>query len=231
VENLTSTYYGAPIGFPLVAVVVAGYAGLQALEVHRRRAAGLRPRPLVEVIGRLALVAAALLAVVVVLDRYRGLPLALVIFLGVVLFDVVVRRTTYGRHILAVGGNIEAARRAGIAVAGIRVSVFALAGLMAAAGGIMGASRLQAVNQSSGGSDILLNAIAAAVIGGTSLFGGRGSAFSALLGILVIASISNGMDLIGLDSSTKFMVTGAVLLAAVTIDALGRRGRSATGRG
>jgi len=232
VENLTSTYYGAPIGFPLVAVVVAGYAGLQALEVHRRRVAGLRPRPLIEVIGRLALVAVALLAVVVVLDRYRGLPLALVIFLGVVvLFDVVIRRTTYGRHILAVGGNIEAARRAGIAVAGIRVSVFALAGLMAAAGGIMGASRLQAVNQSSGGSDILLNAIAAAVIGGTSLFGGRGSAFSALLGILVIASISNGMDLIGLDSSTKFMVTGAVLLAAVTIDALGRRGRSATGRG
>lgn len=231
-ENLTSTYYGAPIGFPLVAVVVAGYAGLQALEVHRRRVAGLRPRPLIEVIGRLALVAVALLAVVVVLDRYRGLPLALVIFLGVVvLFDVVIRRTTYGRHILAVGGNIEAARRAGIAVAGIRVSVFALAGLMAAAGGIMGASRLQAVNQSSGGSDILLNAIAAAVIGGTSLFGGRGSAFSALLGILVIASISNGMDLIGLDSSTKFMVTGAVLLAAVTIDALGRRGRSATGRG
>ncbi len=232
VENLTSTYYGAPIGFPLVAVVVAGYAALQALEVHRRRAAGLRPRPLVEVIGRLALVAVALLAVVVVLDRYHGLPLALVIFVGVVvLFDVVIRRTTYGRYILAVGGNIEAARRAGIAVAGIRVSVFALAGLMAAAGGIMGASRLQAVNQSSGGSDILLNAIAAAVIGGTSLFGGRGSAFSALLGILVIASISNGMDLIGLDSSTKFMVTGAVLLAAVTIDALGRRGRSATGRG
>lgn len=182
-------------------------------------------------IGRLALVAVALLAVVVVLDRYHGLPLALVIFVGVVLFDVVIRRTTYGRHILAVGGNIVAARRAGIAVAGIRVSVFALAGLMAAAGGIMGASRLRAVNQSSGGSDILLNAIAAAVIGGTSLFGGRGSAFSALLGILVIASISNGMDLIGLDSSTKFMVTGAVLLAAVTIDALGRRGRSDTGRG
>jgi len=109
------------------------------------------------------------------------------------------------------------------------VIVFTIAGMMAAAGGIAGASRLLAVNQSSGGGTLLLNAIAAAVIGGTSLFGGRGSAWSALLGALVIGSISNGMDLLALSSSIKFMITGAVLLAAVTIDSTARRTESHTG--
>jgi D-xylose transport system permease protein len=129
-----------------------------------------------------------------------------------------------------VGGNAEAARRAGIAVPGIRVAVFTAASTLAAAGGMLAASRLMAVNQSSGSGDVLLNAIAAAVIGGTSLFGGRGSAWSALLGALVIGSISNGMDLLALSSSVKFMVTGGVLLVAASIDALSRRGRQAAGR-
>jgi D-xylose transport system permease protein len=129
----------------------------------------------------------------------------------------------FGRHVLAVGGNAEAARRAGIGVDRIRLVVFAAGSTFAAAGGILAASRLLAVNQSSGSGDVLLNAIAAAVIGGTSLFGGRGSAWSALLGSLVIGSISNGMDLLALSSSVKFMVTGAVLLVAASIDALSRR--------
>jgi D-xylose transport system permease protein len=115
-------------------------------------------------------------------------------------------------------------------VNGVRLTVFCLASFMAACGGILGASRLLAVNQSSGGSDLLLNSIAAAVIGGTSLFGGRGSVWAALLGALVIGSISNGMDLLALASSVKFMITGAVLLLAVTIDALSRHGRRSAGR-
>ena len=147
-----------------------------------------------------------------------------------VIFDIITRRTRFGRHIFAVGGNAEAARRAGISVDGVRLMVFTLCSGMAAVGGILAASRLFAVNQSSGGSDLLLNAIAAAVIGGTSLFGGRGSAWSALLGALVIGSIANGMDLLNVESSIKFMVTGAVLLVAVTIDAVSRRGRATAGR-
>jgi D-xylose transport system permease protein len=153
------------------------------------------------------------------------------IFIGlVVAFDVLIRRTRFGRHMLAVGGSDEAARRAGIRVDSVRLVVFVTASTMAAAGGVLAASRLFAVNQSSGGSDTLLNAIAAVVIGGTSLFGGRGSAWSALLGALVIGSIGNGMDLLGLESDIKFLITGGVLLAAATVDALARRGRQAAGR-
>src|SRR5207248_11760777 len=144
--------------------------------------------------------------------------------------EYIVRRTRFGRHIYAVGGNAEAARRAGIRIKRIRIAVFAIAGTMAAIGGIMAASRLLAVNQSSGGSDLLLLAIAGPVIAGTSLFGGRGSVWHALLGALVIGSISNGMDLLGLVSSVKFMITGGVLLVAVVIDAVARRQRQAAGR-
>jgi D-xylose transport system permease protein len=161
----------------------------------------------------------------------RGLPLAVLIFVGLVaVFDLILKRTRFGRHVYAVGGNAEAARRAGIRVEGIRLTVFILGSTLAAAGGVLAASRLLAVNQSSGAGDLLLTAIASAVIGGTSLFGGRGSAWSALLGALVIGSISNGMDLLGKSSEVKFMVTGAALLVAATIDAVARRGRQAAGR-
>ena len=146
------------------------------------------------------------------------------------MFDFITRRTLFGRHIFAVGGNAEAARRASINVDSIRIAVFALCSCWPPSAGILAGSRLLAVNQSSGGSDLLLNSIAAAVIGGTSLFGGRGTVWAALLGALVIGSISNGMDLLALQSSVKFMITGAVLLAAVTIDALVRRRRQAVGR-
>jgi D-xylose transport system permease protein len=166
-----------------------------------------------------------------VLNSDRGVPLAALILVGlVVVFDFIARRTRFGRYVFAVGGNAEAARRAGISVPRIRIAVFGLAGALAAFGGIIAASRLLAVNQSSGGSDLLLNTIAAAVIGGTSLFGGRGTVWAAVTGALVIGSISNGMDLLALASSIKFIVTGAVLLAAVTIDGLARQGRQASGR-
>ncbi|XXX77226.1 hypothetical protein WMF30_00430 [Sorangium sp. So ce134] len=163
--------------------------------------------------------------------RIGGVPLALLLLLGFVLgFDLLLRRTRLGRYVFAVGGNAEAARRADIRVDAIRVAVFALRGALAAAGGVLATSLLLAVNQSSGGGDVLLNAIAAAVIGGTSLFGGRGTVWSALTGALLIGSISNGMDLLALPSSVKFMVTGAAVLAAVTIDALERSGRQPAGR-
>jgi D-xylose transport system permease protein len=144
--------------------------------------------------------------------------------------DYVARRTRFGRMVFAVGGNAEAARRAGIPIRRVRVVVFMLASTFAAWGGILAASRLLAVNQSAGSGDVLLNAIASAVIGGTSLFGGRGSVWAALLGILVIQSISNGMDLLSFEPAVKQMITGSVLLAAVTIDAIARRGRAQAGR-
>jgi D-xylose transport system permease protein len=128
--------------------------------------------------------------------------------------------------VFAVGGNAEAARRAGIPVTRVRIAVFALASTFAAFGGVLAASRLLAVEQGTGTGPELLNAIAAAVIGGTSLFGGRGTVWAALLGILVIQSISNGMDLLSFGTAIKLMITGAVLLTAVTIDALARRGRN-----
>ena len=139
-------------------------------------------------------------------------------------------RTRWGRAVYAVGGNVEAARRAGIHVNRIYISVFVLSSLFAALGGILAAARLASANQSSGGGDTNLNAIAAAVIGGTSLFGGRGSAFSALLGILVIQSISSGLTLLSLGSPVRYMITGAVLLLAVIIDSLSRRSRVTHGR-
>jgi D-xylose transport system permease protein len=146
------------------------------------------------------------------------------------LFAWVTLRTRWGRHVYALGGNAEAARRAGIHVNAVRVSVFVLASTLAAAGGILLASRLLAVNQSSGAGDLLLLAIAGPVIAGVSLFGGRGTVWAALLGALVIGSISNGMDLLAYESDVKFMVTGAVLLVAVVLDALGRQRRKAAGR-
>jgi D-xylose transport system permease protein len=231
VHSITADFFSDGLGYVLVAVAVVLYAAGQLWEVRSRAAAGLRPRPLLEVVVRLVVVAGILVVSVAVLNHYRGVPYALVVFLVfVVVFDLVIRRTTYGRHVLAVGGNAEAARRAGIRVDAIRISVFMIAGGMAALGGLLNASYLQSVDQLSGGSNTLLYAIAAAVIGGTSLFGGRGSAWSALLGVLVITSITNGMALISLPSSTQFMVTGGVLLAAVTLDAVSRRGQKARGR-
>jgi D-xylose transport system permease protein len=231
VAKLANTYYTPEVGYGLVALVIIGYVLSMLLSARRRARANLPARPLSETVLRAVLLGVALVVVVYVMNQARGLPLALVIFGGlVIIFDLILRRTLYGRYVFAVGGNPEAARRAGINVDMIRITVFMLASMMAAAGGVMAASRLYAVNQSSGGSDVLLNAIAAAVIGGTSLFGGRGSTYAALLGILVIQSITNGMLLLNLGTDVRFMITGAVLLLAVTVDAVARKGRAASGR-
>jgi D-xylose transport system permease protein len=231
IVGLTGTFFDAPVAWTVAALALAAYAAAEVSGRRSRAAAGLSLAPLHTALVRLVVVSVAVVAVVAVFVHDRGLPLAVLIFVGlVIVVDWVLRRTRFGRHVFAVGGNAEAARRAGIRVDRIRIVVFALGSTLAAAGGILAASRLLAVNQSSGSGDVLLNAIAAAVIGGTSLFGGRGTAWSALLGALVIGSISNGMDLLALPSSVKFMVTGAVLLVAASIDSLSRRGRMAAGR-
>jgi D-xylose transport system permease protein len=229
--GLTSTFYSDTVGWILALVAIGLFAATSLRGRQRRVSDGLSAPPVGLLVLRIGLVAVATLVAVWVLNDDRGVPLAALILVGFCLvFFYITTRTTFGRHIFAVGGNSEAARRAGIHVTRVRVIVFMIASSMAAIGGIMAASRLLAVNQSSGAGDFLLLAIAGPVIAGTSLFGGRGSVWHALLGALVITSISNGMDLLALQSSVKFMVTGAVLLLAVIIDAIARRQRQAAGR-
>jgi D-xylose transport system permease protein len=229
--GLTNTFYSDTVGWILALIAIVAYAALALRARQSRVSQGLSAAPLGLLLMRIGLVTVATLIGVWVLNDDRGVPLAALILVGFCLvFFYVTTRTTFGRHIFAVGGNAEAARRAGIGVTRVRVIVFVIASTMAAIGGIMAASRLLAVNQSSGAGDFLLLAIAGPVIAGTSLFGGRGSVWHALLGALVITSISNGMDLLALESSVKFMVTGAVLLAAVVIDAIARHQRQAAGR-
>jgi D-xylose transport system permease protein len=231
ITGLTSTFYSDTVGWILALVAIAVYAAFAVRARQRRVAEGLSAPQLGLVLLRIGLASVATLVAVWVLNDDRGVPLAALILVGFcLLFFYMTTRTTFGRHIFAVGGNAEAARRAGIHVNRVRIVVFVIASTMAAVGGIMAASRLLAVNQSSGAGDFLLLAIAGPVIAGTSLFGGRGSVWHALLGALVITSISNGMDLLALESSVKFMVTGAVLLAAVVVDAIARRQRQAAGR-
>ncbi len=196
-----------------------------------RRRNGLLAVPVFVVLFRTALVVVIAAAAVEILGRFSGVPTAgLVLLALVVLFSFLTTRTRFGRYVFAVGGNAEAARRAGIPVARIRISVFTISGLMASIGGIIFVSRLTAASTQTGTGTFLLEAIAAAVIGGTSLFGGRGSVWSALLGALVIGSVSNGLDLMAQPPEIKYMVEGAILLAAVTLDAVARRSRAAAGR-
>jgi D-xylose transport system permease protein len=237
ITGIASTFFTQVwIGVVLGAGLTAGYALVLFFDRRRQLRAGLPALSLQVVIVRVMLVALIMLIALAVFYADRGLPLAVVIFIGlVIVVDWVTRRTVYGRHIYAVGGNTEAARRAGVQVDRIRVSVFVLTSLIAAIAGVLAASRLTAVNLASGGSDFLLSAIAAAIIGGASLFGGRGSAWSALLGALVIGSISNGMDLLASDVtsqtliSLKFLITAGALLITVTVEVASRRRRETSG--
>ncbi|MCL8025164.1 sugar ABC transporter permease [Nocardioides bruguierae] len=218
--------------YVLLVVIVVAYVVSNLLTIRRRRAAGLTPPslPLVLVKAGLLLVGLGYLTYYLGIDRgwsYLPVLFALLVFL----VDLALRRTTWGRHVFAVGGNEEAARRSGIRVPAIYVSVFALCSTFAALGGILIAGQLTSVSQSSGTTDTNLTAIAAAVIGGTSLFGGRGSAWSAMLGIVVLQSIQSGLNLMNVDSSVRFIVTGAVLLLAVAIDSVSRKARTSSGRG
>jgi D-xylose transport system permease protein len=231
ITGLANTFYSDAVGWIFLVVGLVAYGAVLVLGQRRRVAAGLTGQSPAAQALRFALVAVIAIAAVLIFNSDRGVPLALLILLGFVIgMEYVVKRTGFGRHVFAVGGNAEAARRAGIRVNGVRIAVFSIAGTMAAIGGIMAASRLLAVNQNSGGNELLLLAIAGPVIAGTSLFGGRGSVWTALLGALVIGSISNGMDLLALSSAVKFMVTGGVLLLAVIVDAVARQQREASGR-
>ncbi|MFB7775576.1 ABC transporter permease subunit [Streptomyces bauhiniae] len=232
VGKLTTYYFSDVAAAYLLAVVaVAGYF-LSAFLGNRRRAlAGIPSRPLSDIVLRTALLAVALFAVAIMFNQYKGLPLAVLLF-GIVLVasDFVLRRTAYGRKVFALGGSVEASRRAGINVTLVRVSVFAIAGVFAAVGGLFWASKIAAANQSAGSGDLLMNVIAAAVIGGTSLFGGRGRTWNALLGVLVITSIQYGLALQGIATPIQYMITGGVLLATVVIDSITRKTQKSAGR-
>jgi ABC-type xylose transport system permease subunit len=231
VKFAQASFLSTAESYLLVALVVIVYAATRLRANQRRSAAGLSTTPVLTLAIRSVAIAVVLVVPVYVLNLDRGVSQMFLLFvLLVVIFDFVIRRTRWGRSVLAIGGNVEAARRAGINVRRIYVSVFVCTSTLAALGGLLAAGRLAAANQSSGGGDVNLNAIAAAVIGGTSLFGGRGTAYSALLGILVIQSISNGLSLVNLGSPERYMITGGVLLLAVIVDSLSRRSRAAHGR-
>lgn len=205
------------------------WAGLRTMRA--RAAANLSSAGLSVVAAKAVILTVALLFAVFYLSRGRGVPWMFGVFvLFVVLMHYLLTRTQWGRSLFAVGGNAEAARRSGIDVRRIRLSAFVLCSVFATLGGIFSAARLASASQQAGTGDVNLNAIAAAVIGGTSLFGGRGSAWSALLGILVIQAISNGLTLLNLSSSLRYMITGAVLAVAVIVDSLARRSRASHGR-
>ncbi|WP_126240388.1 sugar ABC transporter permease [Burkholderia gladioli] len=203
--------------------------GLRTRE--RRRAARLSAPSALGVLVRAAVITVLLELAVAYLDRGRGVPLMFALFVALAAaMHYAMTRTRWGRSMHAVGGNHEAARRAGIHVGAIYASAFVLCTSLAALGGILTAARLASASQQAGTGDVNLNAIAAAVIGGTSLFGGRGSAWSAVLGIVVIQSIASGLTLLNLSSSLRFMITGAVLAIAVIVDSLARRSRVSHGR-
>lgn len=222
------------LGWAVAAAGVATFAAVQILSVVRRRAKGVTAEPwhlTAAKVGALALVVAIVVAILnaersfnPLTSSLRGVPIVVPLIVALlILWTFVLRRTAYGRHLYAVGGNREAARRAGINVDRIRVSAFVICSSMAAIGGIIAASRGNSVDPNTGGSNVLLYAVGAAVIGGTSLFGGKGRVFDAVLGGLVIAVIDNGMGLMGYTSGVKYVVTGTVLLLAAGVDALSRR--------
>jgi D-xylose transport system permease protein len=217
-------------GWVLAVVTVVAYAALQFRTAVTRHARGLAGKPTALIVLQTIGLAVVTFAAVWYLNEDRGVPKVILILGALLVFwSFIASRTRFGRHVYAVGGSAEAARRAGINVDRVRIAVFMISGFMAGVGGIMLASRLRSVATNTGGGQLLLLIIAAAVIGGTSLFGGTGRVVAALLGALVIASIQNGMDLMGLASGTKFVITGLVLLGAVLIDAFAKRRRAARG--
>jgi len=248
--NKTATYYfSSTVSWIIAAGVTLLYAlGVLAGVIGKRRA-GLTVRPL-PIIAKVVAVGVLAFGVVAVCTHATkpaacpegtpltvnctqplGLPLAAVLMLVFLVgLTYLAKRTSFGRHVYAVGGNAEAARRAGINVARVRILVFMISGIMAGVGGIVLAARLQSVNLNVGGGTLLLDSISAAVIGGVSLFGGRGEVRGALLGSLIIATIANGLNIGGYSTGTIYVVTGVILLAAVTLDTVARRLQERSGR-
>jgi len=233
--NYTASYYFSTAAGWLIAALVTGLYAITVLGgVYGKRRAGVAIASPGIIVAKLVGVAVAAFGTVAICNHAQiphGLPLAgvlIVIFLVALTF--LAKRTTFGRHVYAVGGNAEAARRAGINVPRIRVIVFIISSSMAAVGGIILAANVNSVDLNFGGGTLLLNAIAAAVIGGVSLFGGRGEVRAAFLGALVIATVSNGLNTAGYQSGVIYIVTGIILLLAVTLDTIARRLQVRSGR-
>ena len=228
------------VSWVLAIVAILAYAAVQFNRVRSRAARNLVTDPIGIVLLRIAGLGALILIATIILTGERsinpiitsvkGVPIVVpIIAFFLIVWTFVLGRTTYGRHVYAVGGNTEAARRAGIPVDRIRISVFVIGSFMAAVGGIIAVSRANSVDSNTGGSNVLLYAVGAAVIGGTSLFGGKGKVINAVIGGAVIAVIDNGMGLMGYSAGTKFIATGVILLVAASVDALSRRRAAATG--
>jgi len=238
VNDLANYFFSPTVGWIIAAVITGAYAviGLGSVVGHRR--AGVATGTPVLALAKVAGVAVAAFGSVAICNSAErpdgsavGLPLAgLLMIIFLVGLTYLAKRTPFGRHVYAVGGNAEAARRAGINVNRIRILVFMISGIMAGVGGVILAARLNSVDLNVGGGTLLLDAIAAAVIGGTSLFGGRGEVRSALIGSLVIATIANGMNTAGYSNGTIYVVTGVILLLAVTLDTIARRLQMKSGR-
>ena len=216
------------VGLPAIAILL--YAAGLIYTYLRRKRAGLRTSSILWVIAQIVIVAVLVMGAVLVFESYTGVPYSTAILFGLIaLFWLIMTKTSFGRHVYAVGGNSEAARRAGIGVVGIRIAAFTLCSTLAAVGGIVAASRgLSVASQIS--PTLLLDAIAAAVIGGVSLFGGLGSVWAIVLGVLIIGSLENGLALKSIGTDVSEMVEGGVLLIAVTVDAVIRRAQMRTGR-
>jgi D-xylose transport system permease protein len=235
INDISSGNLSRIAGWVVMLVIVAVFAVYTWRGDARRREAGLTAPPAVLTLGKILLSLAGGVALVLLCNTDRGIIrpvygvpwVVLLVFLVLAVWTFVLGRTRFGRYIYAIGGNAEAARRAGISLARIRTLAFVLVSFTAGIAGVVYASRLRSISTAIDGGTLVLYAVAAAVIGGTSLFGGRGKAVHGVLGGIVIAAIDNGMGLLGFSASSKYMVTAVVLIVAVTIDAVARRNRPA----
>ena len=230
--NYTASYFFSPTaGWVIAAILIALYLGSVGSSLLGKRRHGVTVRYPYLLVAKAIAVVAVTLGVVAICNHDRGVPLpGLIIIFFLLTLTYITKRTTFGRHVYAVGGNAEAARRAGISVPRIRIIVFMISGFMAGVGGVMLAGNLRSVAPDQGGGTLLLDAISAAVIGGTSLFGGRGEVRSAVLGSAVIATIQNGLYIFGFQPGVIYITTGSILLFAVTLDTIARRRQAKTGR-
>ena len=225
IEVISGTFLAAPVGYAIAAAGALLAAALLAQSHRRKLAQGLASNLVTAVVLPVVALAVAAGAAVTVLGAHKGVPLPVaLLMISLVAMAYLTTQTRTGIYLYAIGGNEEASRRAGIGVRRVKTTAFVLAGCFSAVAGIMSASRTLGVSPQAGGGTLMLDAVAAAVIGGASLFGGRGSVWSALLGALVVGSIANGLDLLGASAQIKLFVTGAILVAAVVLDAALTRG-------
>ncbi len=231
VNNVANYFFSKQAGWLMAVGVSAFYVISAVAGIVSRRRHGLPVGNIFLILLKALGIVVASFVVVSICNRDRGVPFVLLLIIVMLLFwTFIAKRTTFGRHVYAVGGNAEAARRSGINVPRVRIIVFMISSGMAGLGGIVLAARLSSVDLNAGGGTLLIDAIAAAVIGGTSLFGGRGEVKNALFGSLVIATIANGLNTLNLTQGTIYIVTGSILLLAVTLDTVLRRRQTRAGR-